>query len=117
MKAWPPTRTGPSRRELQEPLRIDHPSESEGEHDDDNGDRCARGRWRRRRLQSGNREEGLLLHTRFLESVRADEIPQVATASKSRTYNKEWIDALELKNMVQLLDMAAACAFARTETG
>jgi succinate dehydrogenase/fumarate reductase flavoprotein subunit len=52
----------------------------------------------------------------FLNSVKKDEIPNLACTSKSRTYNKEWIDALELQNMVQLLEMAAQSALLRTES-
>ena len=62
-----------------------------------------------------NREE-LLSFIDFLSSVKKDEIPNLATTSKSRTYNKEWIDALELENMVQLLEMAARSALLRTES-
>jgi succinate dehydrogenase/fumarate reductase flavoprotein subunit len=51
-----------------------------------------------------------------LNSVKKDEIPNLACTSKSRTYNKEWIDALELQNMVQLLEMAARSALLRTES-
>jgi succinate dehydrogenase/fumarate reductase flavoprotein subunit len=51
----------------------------------------------------------------FLDTVR-QQIPLLATTSKNRTYNKEWLDALELRDMVQLLDMAASCALARTES-
>jgi succinate dehydrogenase/fumarate reductase flavoprotein subunit len=62
-----------------------------------------------------NRED-LLLLLNLLSSVKKDEIPNLATTSKSRTYNKEWIDALELRNMVQLLEMAATSALLRTES-
>lgn len=52
----------------------------------------------------------------FLDEVKGNEIPRLAVASPSRIYNKEWIDALELVNIVQLLEMAANCALARTES-
>jgi succinate dehydrogenase/fumarate reductase flavoprotein subunit len=52
----------------------------------------------------------------FLEKVQKDELPNLATASKSRVYNKEWIDAMELKNMVHLLKAAALSARNRTES-
>ena len=52
----------------------------------------------------------------FLEGVRKEELPHLATASKSRIYNKEWIDALELGNMVQLLEASARSALFRTES-
>jgi succinate dehydrogenase/fumarate reductase flavoprotein subunit len=52
----------------------------------------------------------------FLEKVQKDELPNLATASKSRVYNKEWMDAMELKNMVHLLKAAALSARNRTES-
>jgi succinate dehydrogenase/fumarate reductase flavoprotein subunit len=52
----------------------------------------------------------------FLDSVQKDEFPQLATTSKSRIYNKEWLDAIELKNMVHLLKASAVSALHRTES-
>jgi succinate dehydrogenase/fumarate reductase flavoprotein subunit len=52
----------------------------------------------------------------MLEEVKRHELPELATTSKSRIYNKEWIDALELTNVVQLLEIAAHSALARTES-
>jgi succinate dehydrogenase/fumarate reductase flavoprotein subunit len=52
----------------------------------------------------------------FLDRVVKDELPNLATTSKSRTYNKEWIDTIELKNMVHLLKTAAVSAMFRTES-
>jgi succinate dehydrogenase/fumarate reductase flavoprotein subunit len=62
-----------------------------------------------------NREE-LQSFIDYLNSVKKNELPQLATTSKGRTYNKEWVDALELENMVQLLEMAAHSALARNES-
>jgi succinate dehydrogenase/fumarate reductase flavoprotein subunit len=62
-----------------------------------------------------NREE-LEAFQSFLASVRKDQLPNLATQSKSRIYNKEWLDALELGNMVQLLEIATASALLRTES-
>jgi succinate dehydrogenase/fumarate reductase flavoprotein subunit len=62
-----------------------------------------------------NRED-LLSFINFLRSIRKDEIPNLATTSKSPIYNKEWIDAIELPNMVELLEMAAQSALHRTES-
>ncbi len=53
---------------------------------------------------------------KFLGKVKKEELPSLATTSKSRIYNKEWIDALELENMVHLLDAAARSALLRTES-
>ncbi len=52
----------------------------------------------------------------FLEKVRKEKLPFLATDSKSRIYNKEWMDSLELPNMVQLLEASAVSALKRTES-
>jgi succinate dehydrogenase/fumarate reductase flavoprotein subunit len=52
----------------------------------------------------------------LLTSVEQDEIPRLSTASKSRTYNKGWIDALELVNIIELLKLSACSALFRTES-
>jgi succinate dehydrogenase/fumarate reductase flavoprotein subunit len=52
----------------------------------------------------------------FLEKVRAEELDNLSTGSPVRVYNKEWIDALELRNMVQLLEVSARSALARRES-
>jgi succinate dehydrogenase/fumarate reductase flavoprotein subunit len=52
----------------------------------------------------------------FLEGVKKNELPHLATDSKSRGYNKEWFDALELPNLVHLLEAAARSALLRTES-
>ena len=62
-----------------------------------------------------NRQE-LSAFIGFLEKVKKDELPHLATISKSKTYNKEWIDALELQNMVHLLEVAARSALLRAES-
>ncbi len=57
--------------------------------------------------------------TRFLgalQNVKNDELPNLATTSKSRAYNKEWIDALEFPNTLHLLETAAKSALFRTES-
>ncbi len=51
-----------------------------------------------------------------LDRISRDELPNLAAGSPSRTYNKEWIDALELGNMIQLLKAAAKSALIRTES-
>jgi succinate dehydrogenase/fumarate reductase flavoprotein subunit len=52
----------------------------------------------------------------FLDGVRKDELPNLGTTSKSRIYNKEWLDAIELRNMVHLLKTSAVSALHRTES-
>jgi succinate dehydrogenase/fumarate reductase flavoprotein subunit len=60
--------------------------------------------------------EELLAFLGFLDRVSKKELPRLTTTSKSRIYNKEWIDALELGNMVHLLKAAAQSALFRTES-
>jgi len=52
----------------------------------------------------------------FLEEVKKEELPLLAVSTRTRTYNKEWVDALELSNIVFLLEAAARSALFRTES-
>ena len=52
----------------------------------------------------------------FLDKVYRDDFPNLAICSKSRVYNKEWLDTIEIKNMVCLLKAAAKSALFRTES-
>ena len=52
----------------------------------------------------------------FLQGIKSDQLPHLGTSSKSRSYNKEWVDALELANIVHLLETAARSALFRTES-
>jgi succinate dehydrogenase/fumarate reductase flavoprotein subunit len=52
----------------------------------------------------------------FLEKTIQDEVPQLATISKSRIYNKEWVDTIELENMLHLLRCATIGALHRAES-
>jgi succinate dehydrogenase/fumarate reductase flavoprotein subunit len=53
---------------------------------------------------------------KFLVDIKKEELPSLTVTSKSRIYNKEWIDALELENMVHLLEVAARSALFRAES-
>ena len=64
-------------------------------------------------IRTGNELRALI---DSLQSVKTNELPKLACTSKSRIYNKEWVDALELKNIVALLEMAAQSALLRTES-
>jgi succinate dehydrogenase/fumarate reductase flavoprotein subunit len=52
----------------------------------------------------------------FIHAVKKEELPHLATASKSRVYNKEWLDAIELESILHLLEAAALSALHRTES-
>jgi succinate dehydrogenase/fumarate reductase flavoprotein subunit len=53
---------------------------------------------------------------RFLQEVKSEELPRLHAQASGRVYNKGWIDALELRNMLQLLETAARSALFRTES-
>lgn len=61
-------------------------------------------------------ERELLEFIDFLAGVERNELPNLATTSKGRVYNKEWLDAIELPNEVHLLKAAAKSALSRTES-
>ncbi len=52
----------------------------------------------------------------FLITMKKEQLPELCSSSSQRVYNKEWIDILELKNMVLLLECSARCALMRTES-
>jgi len=52
----------------------------------------------------------------FLTETQRDELPRLSITSKSRTYNKEWIESLELENMFEVIDLSARSALKRTES-
>ncbi len=61
-------------------------------------------------------EEELQSLIDLVASVKDDVIPRLACSTTSRTYNKEWVDTLELGNMAEVLEIAAQSALARTES-
>ncbi len=52
----------------------------------------------------------------FLDKTIQDDLPHLATVSKWKVYNKEWVDAIELENMLHLLKCATISALHRTES-
>jgi succinate dehydrogenase/fumarate reductase flavoprotein subunit len=51
-----------------------------------------------------------------LESILSKEIPNLSIQTATRTYNKEWIDAIEIENTAQVLLASARSALFRTES-
>jgi succinate dehydrogenase/fumarate reductase flavoprotein subunit len=51
-----------------------------------------------------------------LQSIIINEIPRISIQTQTRTYNKEWIDAMEIDAMPQVLIASARCALFRTES-
>lgn len=52
----------------------------------------------------------------FLEDAKSGQLPALQARPRSRRYNKEWIEALELRNMIQVLEASARSALARRES-
>ncbi|MBI4768158.1 MAG: FAD-binding protein [Deltaproteobacteria bacterium] len=52
----------------------------------------------------------------MLCKTRDELLPNLRVVSSRRTYNKEWLDAIELRNMIQLLEAAARSALSRCES-
>jgi len=69
-----------------------------------------------RRLGPIRNESELSEFLDFLKDIKSNELPNLATTSKSRRYNKEWIDALEFSNTLHLLETATRSALFRTES-
>ncbi|SDE37746.1 FAD-dependent oxidoreductase [Sporomusa acidovorans] len=61
-------------------------------------------------------KQNLTKFIEYLGEVKTNLLPNLATSSKSRVYNKEWLDALELGSIAQLLEVATQSALARTES-
>lgn len=61
-------------------------------------------------------QQGLSSFIRVLDDAAATKLPSLTVSSPVRSYNKEWIDALELRNTVHLLRSAAKSALCRTES-
>jgi len=52
----------------------------------------------------------------FLAEAQSAQLPELAVQSKSRCYNKEWIECLELENLLQVIELSARAALERTES-
>jgi succinate dehydrogenase / fumarate reductase flavoprotein subunit len=48
--------------------------------------------------------------------MKRDELPFLQTTAEGRLYNKEWLDAIELESILDLLEFSAASALQRTES-
>lgn len=51
-----------------------------------------------------------------LERVRVMELPKLCVAEKSRKYNVEWIESVEVENMLLCVEASAKSALMRTES-
>jgi fumarate reductase (CoM/CoB) subunit A len=64
----------------------------------------------------GRDEKGLKKGIRILEEIRAEELPRIYPPDRLRIYNYDWIQILELYNMVDTGEMIAKGALYRKET-
>jgi succinate dehydrogenase/fumarate reductase flavoprotein subunit len=60
-------------------------------------------------------DEGLRQALKEIEELKR-QVQLMGTESKDRRYNREWVEALQVKNMVQILEMIARAALMRTES-
>lgn len=61
-------------------------------------------------------EERLRRAIKEFESIRKSELPKLYTTTKVQEYNREWIEALELENIIQVLEISAKSALTRKES-
>ena len=59
---------------------------------------------------------GLKEAVRELEFILSHELPRVSIRTQNRTYNKEWIDTIDVEAMAQVLSASARSALLRTES-
>ena len=58
----------------------------------------------------------LLAFLAEIQRVKREELPRLGVMASGRPYNKEWLDALELENILELLEIATSSALQRTES-
>ena len=51
-----------------------------------------------------------------IRSLKEDALPQLCCRSKDKIYNREWIEALQIENLLTVLDCIAQSALARKES-
>lgn len=61
-------------------------------------------------------QDDLSLMLETLGDITANDLPNLKASSATPIYNKEWLDALELRNTTLLLTAAARSALCRTES-
>ncbi len=77
----------------------------------------------RSRIQSNSQEKlspirngpELEAYLDFLDNLRSD-LPEVSAQYDGMVYNQSWLEALELENMIQVLELSARAALERTES-
>ena len=64
-------------------------------------------------IRTGEGLEGFLAE---IQRVKREELPRLESRATGRSYNKEWLDAIELENILELLEIATSSALRRTES-
>jgi fumarate reductase (CoM/CoB) subunit A len=64
----------------------------------------------------GRDETGLKKELNILDEIKGAELPRVYPVDRSRIYNYDWIQILELENMIEVGEMIARGALYRKET-
>ena len=62
------------------------------------------------------KEEELKTGIKELQQMRDDMLPGTWVAAGTRTFNLEWVEALEARNMLDVAEMAMRSALMRTES-
>jgi succinate dehydrogenase/fumarate reductase flavoprotein subunit len=61
-------------------------------------------------------ERGLQACLKEVESLNREVVPHLYSRAKERVYNREWMEALEIKSMVQVLEIIANASLMRKES-
>lgn len=61
-------------------------------------------------------EQSLKTALRQLKEIRSKLVPQISLTTDSKRYNREWIEALELENMLDVAGMITRAALLRKES-
>jgi len=61
-------------------------------------------------------ESGLNACIEEIEKMKKDDLPNLATKSKAKVYNREWVAALENRAMLQVLEIIARASLMRKES-
>ena len=64
-------------------------------------------------IRTGEELEGFRAE---IQRIKGEELPDLQARATGRSYNKEWLDAIELENILALLEIAASSALRRTES-
>jgi succinate dehydrogenase/fumarate reductase flavoprotein subunit len=67
-------------------------------------------------MMFGRKEDELQAALKEVEKIRGEILPRLWSKTKIRRFNLEWLDALEVRNMVDVSEMAMRAALMRKES-